>query len=350
MPDIIVTSELASIIKRERTNVTPRLSAKDLSKYIGKSETYISTLERGNIKNIDEDTFIQIFKKINNCSDKEFNDYLNNILNEGLSSIELTEEELENQKWMYQLNLIIRQIPIPTSVVAFIKNSLTELDKTYIDLTNKINENTYLDNKENYEDNKLYILKNQRSAYKFNINNNIINKILNRDIKSTNYITMLGIIYNIFLLKGDGDKVASNYAKDFLLKHKFYNLEQILEARHQHAKKEINTSSSDFSFKLPKYELEFEQSLKSISNYIERLRDIKVNLAYSVVRTVEENLLQYNKDGFVDMIYTIPFGKLLKDCTQEQKQEFLDNIFRLIKDTLDKNESDQTNTEFKHQD
>jgi len=109
MPDISVTLELASIIKRERTNVTPRLSAKDLSKDIGKSETYISTLERGNIKKIDEDTFIQIFKKIKNGSEKEFSDYLNSILNEGLASIELTDEELDKQKWMYQLNYIIRK-------------------------------------------------------------------------------------------------------------------------------------------------------------------------------------------------------------------------------------------------
>ncbi|MVX64628.1 hypothetical protein GKZ28_13090 [Clostridium chromiireducens] len=336
MPDITVTPELASIIKRERSNVTPRLSAKDLSTDIGKSETYISTLERGNIKKIDEDTFIQIFKKIKNVSEKEFNKYLENIFKDGLATRELTDEEKDNQKWMYQLNYIIRKIPIPQSVVDFINESLNELQKTTIDLTNKINENTYCKNKENYEDNKLYVSNNGGWSYKFNLSNDIITRILSRETKSINYIKMLGIIYNIFLLKGEDDSTASEYAREFLQKHKFYDLEEITDARQQQKHKESNTTTSDFSFELPKYELEFDDSLNNISKYINRLRDLKIDLAYSVVRTAEDNLTQYNKDGFIDILYTIPFGKLLNDCSKEQKQEFLNRLFDLIKETKEK--------------
>ncbi|UYZ34182.1 hypothetical protein OD350_18225 [Clostridium beijerinckii] len=335
MPDITVTPELASIIKRERSNVTPRLSAKDLSKDIGKSETYISTLERGNIKNIEQETFVKIFEKIKNGSDDEFSDYLNNILNESLATIKYSKEELEKQKWMKQISLVIRKIPIHPSIVAFIKTSLDELEKTDIDLTNKINENTYFDDKDKYEDNTLYVL-DSGWAYKFNISTDIVSKIITRKTKSTNYITMLGIIYNIFLLKGEDDKTASKHAKEFLQKNEFYNLDEIIEARQKQKETNNTNTNSDTSFVVPKYELEFDDSLKNISKYIAKLRDLNIDLAYSVIRTVEDNLTQYNKDHFIDQFYTIPFGKLLNDCSKEQKQEFLNRLFDLIKEIKEK--------------
>jgi len=336
--DIKITEKLASIIKTER--LKKKLSAKDLSKYIDKSDSYISTLERNKIDYIKEDLLFKIFEKISNSSDKELNEYINNILADTFLDFKLNDKELKKQEWMLQLGLVIRKIPIPKSIIEFINESLIDFNKSELDLTRKINENTYFTDQENYETNKLYVQNDGSWAYRFKLEDNIITDILNKTNRTTNYITMLGIIYNIYLFKGEDNSNAQIKADLFLKEHKFYDLKQIIKVRQQHLNKEINKidTNSDFSFELPKYEMAFDEALTKIKKYINQLRDINIDSAYSIVKAVESNI-DNDSGGFMNVIYSIPFSKLLKDCTKEQKQEFLSNLSKLIASTIEKNKS-----------
>ncbi|WP_252238559.1 helix-turn-helix transcriptional regulator [Clostridium sp. VAP51] len=339
MADIKVTEKLASIIKEERQK--KKISAKDLSKYIGKSDSYISTLERNKIDYIKEDLLYEIFEKISNSSNKELEKYINGILADTFLSFKLNDSELKKQQWVLQLSLIVRQIPIPGKIISFITTTLDELNKTPVDLVRKINDNTYLEDKSDLEPNKLYVKQNGSWSYKFKIDDTLILGILNKSIKTSNYISMLGIIYNLYLFKGEDDTVAKNKADDFLKSNKFYDLKQIVKARQQHLNKEINNQISDeYSFELPKYEEEFDKSLKEIKKYINQLRDMKVDTAFTIVKTTESNLKI--DAGFMNIIYSIPFGELFKKFTKEQKQEFLSDLSRLIKDTVEKNKTSQS--------
>lgn len=344
MADVKITEKLASIIKTERQK--KKISAKDLSSYIGKSASYISTLERNKIDYIKEDLLYKIFEKISNSSQSGLDDYIENILADAFLEFKLNDKELKKQEWMLQLSLVIREIPISMKIVEFIKESLSELNKTEIDLTRKINENTYCDDQENYEFNKLYVENDGRWSYRFKIDDDLIENILNKKIRVINYVTMLGIIYNIYLLKGESDHDAQDKADDFLKSRKFYNLRQIVTARQQSLNKEINQiSSGEYSFELPKYEEEFDKSLKEIRNYISQLRDMKIDTAFTIVKTTESNIKI--DPGFMNVIYSIPFGKLFKDSSKEQKQKFLTSLSKLIKDTLEKNEPQNQDDEYK---
>lgn len=57
-----VTPELASIIKS--TRIVNNVTAKSVAEHIGKSQSYISKLEKGGIKSIEENELISIFKFI----------------------------------------------------------------------------------------------------------------------------------------------------------------------------------------------------------------------------------------------------------------------------------------------
>lgn len=341
MPDITITSNLASIIKEERKKAN--ISAKDLSNYLNKSDAYISTLERGNIKKIDEDTFINIFRKIRDCSNEDANKFLSESITNGLTSINYDEKELAKQTWLLKLNYVIREIPIPKIIVDFINESLVELNKTPDDLTEQINKNQYFDKKENFESNKIYLHPDGWS-YKFNLDPTIIKSILSKKTTSINYITMLGIIYNIYLLKGEDNKNASNLAKDFLKSNKFYTLVEISTARKQHAKKQEITNPDEYSFELPKYEEDIDNSLESIKKYIYKLRDLKVDTAFRVVKTTEANL-KYDA-GFMTVIYTIPFANLFKDLNKEEKQIFLNDLSKLIDKTVNNSKKNLTNDDY----
>lgn len=340
MADIRITEKLATIIKTERQK--KNISAKDLSKYIGKSDSYISTLERNKIDYIKQDLLFKIFEKISNSSSKELKEYMDNILADAFLEFKLNNKELKKQEWMLQLSLIIREIPIPPSIIRFIKESLSELNKSELDLTRKINENTYFPDQNDYEFNILYVENDGSWSYRFKLDDNVILDILNKKIKFINYITMLGIIYNIYLLQGESNAEAQVKAEEFLKNNKFYNLRQVVTARQQHLNKELTQiSSDDYSFELPKYEEEFDKSLKEIKKYITQLRDIKINSAFTLVKTTEANLK--SDAGFMNVIYSIPFSQLFADLTKEQKQEFLTNLSKLIDTTIEKSKPSQIN-------
>lgn len=334
MANITVTPELASIIKRERTNANPKLSAKELSLAIEKSDTYISTLERGNIKKLDSKLFINIFRKIKICSDAEFQNYINTILNDAFTSIKYDEKELKKQEWILQLSLVMRKIPISVNIITFIKESLAELNLTDIDLIRKINANTYLPNPEKLEYNTLKIDDDGLWSYKYKLSDNTINDIVTSKAKTCNFIIMLGIIYNIYLLQGNDNASAQKNANKFLFDNKFYNLNQIYKVRKAELEKTAD-KENPYSFALPEYETDFAKTLDSLKQYINQFRDMNVDSALSMITTVEKNLKLDAQ--FMNVIYKIPFYKLFKDFNVQQKQNFLSKLRTLIDETIEEN-------------
>ena len=334
MANITVTPELASIIKRERANANPKLSAKELSLAIEKSDTYISTLERGNIKKLDSKLFINIFRKIKICSDAEFQNYINTILNDAFTSIKYNEKELKKQEWILQLSLVMRKIPISPNIITFIKESLAELNLTDIDLIRKINSNTYLPNPEKLEYNTLKIDDDGLWSYKYKLSDNTINDIVTSKAKTCNFIIMLGIIYNIYLLQGNDNALAQKNANKFLFDNKFYNLNQIYKVRKAELEKTAD-KENPYSFALPEYETDFAKTLDSLKQYINEFRDMNVDSALSMITTVEKNLKLDAQ--FMNVIYKIPFYKLFKDFNVQQKQNFLSKLRTLIDETTEEN-------------
>jgi transcriptional regulator with XRE-family HTH domain len=334
MPNIKVTDKLIQIIKEERTK--KNFSAKVLSEMVGKSSSYISTLERGKIDFIKDDLFLDIFKKMLNTSDKEFEKYMNDLLADVTMS--LTDEEMKKQEWMLQFSLVIRRIPITDDIIDHINEKLIELNKTPIDLTRKINENTYLDNKDDYEPNTLKIFTVGESVgwgYKYEIKDSLIPDILEKNITSINYIKMLGIIYNLYLFEGFSNVEAIHKSDSFLFEHKFYNLQQISKQRKKKIAKSVMSADEDefYSLEMPSYEKDFDEVLSEILSKINFMRDINIEFSLKTLKRFDKNLKFDSK--FMFTLLQIPFYGM-KDFTFQEKQEVLMKIFDLYKDVLEK--------------
>jgi transcriptional regulator with XRE-family HTH domain len=341
MSQIKMTEKLCLTIKEER--IKNNLSARQLSNKVDRSISYISSLERGKIDNIDEDTFIKIFRTIlSEKSEKDFNDYMNNLLAD--ISFELTQNEINDHEWLLQFSLTIRKLPITQDIIDFIESKLDSLNKTPEDLVNKINENTYLPDKDTLEENKLNVFFNNNKvgwSYKFNLNNTFIEDIINKKITDINYVNMLSIIYNIFLLEEFTTSNAMNEAKKFLKNHKFYTLEEIQSLR----AKKLTKSSDDvfYNIELPDYEIEFDDNLEELIKHMNFFKDLNIKYASESLKTLNRNIGFDPK--FMLAMFNIPFHLLnninLSDETGEEqfkiRQKFLTSVSKLLKETIDSN-------------
>ena len=347
MSKIEITQTLAEIIKSEREK--RNISARKLSEQLGKSITYISLIERKKVQKIDYESLDKIFHAIlHDLDEKSYSEYMKNL--SVTVGLDLDNKDLENEEWLYYFSYIKREIPITDDIIEFIKTSLEELSITSDELISTINKNIGLKNKD-IEDNKL-VINDTSISYKFNLSENVVEEIIQKKKISSNYVLMLGIINNIYILKNYDSQEAIDKAYDFLFSHKFYTLNQIVKSRKQHTQDKNpknNNYSNETEYELPIYEESFKKSLDSLVSYFNFQRDFNILNAIKITDTLNYNL-KYDA-GFMNVIFKIPFFKYFKDFDKEQKQEFLNSLIELIKDTIEKNKTSQINDdEYTHPD
>jgi transcriptional regulator with XRE-family HTH domain len=329
MPNIKLTAKLIDKIKTERTE--NKISAKELSESLERSPSYISTLERGKIDFIEPDLLEDIFRKILNTSQEKLEEFMNTLFSE--MEVQLTDKEKEDYKNIKTYELIIRKIPITKDIIEDIKSRLDQTEKTTTDLIDIINSNLYLEEKETLNDNELFIYTttsdngvNVGWSYKFNVNLNYIENILNGTITSVNYITMLGIIYNLLLLEDVDYTIATAQAEIYLKKHKFYTLSEI-----QSELKKSETEPFYDIDSLPDYEKEYNTKFKDLLNHFKFMRT--TNIEYSL-KAIESLNLNFKFDmKFMFALFNLPFFSL-KSLDFKQRQEVLIKINKILKETI----------------
>lgn len=344
MLQIKITDKLIDIIKQER--IKKNLSARELSTLLGKSQSYISTLERGKIDYIKSDIFIDIFKTILNCSDEEFQKYMNTLLSN--ITYKSGNKNSPEQEWIMQFDYVLRKIPINEDIIDDINTKLLKINKDSKDLLRKINQNQYLEDKDKYKDNEFKVIaaddKISIGACKFNMKQDFIDSVLNKEIKTINYINMRGIVYNLFLLEGFKDSEASNLTDAYLREHKFYTLEELVEARKKAQIQDFQNKKEDFYSleNLPDYEIEFEKHLQKIIGHFKFVRDLNISYALSSIKELDHNFDFDPK--FMLALFKMPFYKLDKFSFKE-KQNFLIKIVKLllieVKSHKDKNSNNK---------
>lgn len=123
MEKFTVTNELAFIIKTLR--LQSGVSSKGLAEYIERSPSYLSKLEKGDIRRIQVNELTRIFDHIVPGTD---------FYNEKLPVIVKTvrsfypELNLVSQIWLLTYDVIMRKVAVPAELREYIKGKLTELD------------------------------------------------------------------------------------------------------------------------------------------------------------------------------------------------------------------------------
>lgn len=338
MPKIKITQKLAETIKNEREN--RNISARKLSELLGKSISYISSIETDKIKSIDPLAFDDIFRAIlDDLDEKAYQNYMNNLTAD--VEFELTKEEKEKETWLIEYDLILRKIPIHNSIIDYINSELTNLNKTIDDLLIQLNKNETI--KEDIQSNKLKVFFNDEKgsigwSYKFEVDKETIEKILNKEKHTCNYITMLGIIYSLNVIKGINFSDSLTLAENFLSEHKFYKVKELRKAKSQNKISKTNKDTSEFYSYLPDEDFDLENQKKILDEHFSVFGELDVLYSLKTIKSLNNNL---KVDlPFMFALFQMPFHKL-KNTPKEKKQELIKTIRKLIDEATVENTYDE---------
>lgn len=328
MPSITVTDELRKLIRSERK--LRKIRVDELSTELKKSTSFISQLENGKIPELDLDTFYKLFDKIIDLPNEKRQEYINNIIKD--LSVKLSPDEIKKQEWMYTFDLQSRLFPITEQLIDFIVDMRKKLNISPENLVEEINMNKDLTDAEKFEYNQLKIEReNNKISYsiRFKFEENLISDIENKKITKINYINMLGIIYNLYLLDGKNKYDAMILAEDLLRKNEFIRLQERSNYIESKLKEKI-AKEEDFEF----YDLvptdlerEFRKSLDEIISGFDYI--CKKNISYAHRQTIQLEKNMNDEIFLMFAIFGLPFNEL-KDLDVETKKDFILKLRTLI--------------------
>lgn len=341
MDNIIpIREELIEIIRTERKKYN--WTANKLSKAIGKSDSYITQIENGNVNNIIRENLDNIFKTITDLEGEEFANYIETLLEDVFKK--LSTKERDNQEWMLYFDQQRRKIPIPNTLIEFIETKLNELNITPKELTQYINENEEIDNPSEYKyPNQIKIDTHDDKRISFSIflelKYTLIGDILSKKKTSINYITMYGIIYHIFKSKESNQTIAQTMTRDILYQNNFLTLTERVKKIEQ--LKEMENNDIKFYDYLPtEHEQKYAELYKTCTQYFSFIRDINIEYAIRNLSILNQNL---NFDRmFMFAVFALPFHKLVSVSSDNRKKLFND-IKSLIQKYKNEEEQEQNN-------
>lgn len=338
MPNIELTDNLRQTIRDLRKKKKKR--GDELSKELGKGASYISQIENGKIKEIDFDLLDEIFRKITDLPESQYNEFLDNLLNN--VSSHLTKEELQHEKWMHQFNHEVRQYPIPDALIEFIQNSLYKLNYTPEEFVKIINQNRGLENISLPEPNKLQIeivdsgngSFGVYSSIRFEFPEDFISKIISKETKTINYVNMQGILFNIFLSEGCSFEDAHKKTDALLYENKFYTIKQRNKIIRDTLKEktEKNESFTFYDIQPTDYDRQYAKIKSEINDGLNFLRD--KNIVYACERLDELVKNMHDDLGLIIAIMSCPIYKI----DDHQKHSFWADYQNLVKSYIDKSQ------------
>lgn len=344
-----VTPELAATLKslRIQNNVT----AKSIAELIGKSASYISKLEKAEIKTIKESELTTIFNFIY-CDVENGREITDSILKKIYNTIELryTEEEIDRQSWWTTYDTVLRLIPVPADLIDDIVARMKAIGLTSNTLCERINANEGISpqvtNIDRYPFNewKAFVKNHKPDFYfiKMKVDVNIINRILSKEVEDSNYVTMLAISYYLRKIERFGTEIVipeeenknlNIEARDYLNKFKFFSIEEkykinklakseeeresLISTFDQENRQLVNKILVDFKIFS---DLDIRYSNKIFSILIANLKwDLPFMMAMSGVEFCElENISHSNKKNMLNEIRSIV--KKYKEMPEEQRK------------------------------
>jgi transcriptional regulator with XRE-family HTH domain len=316
MPQVSITKQLGEAIKELR--VSQKVKSKDIASAIGKSSTYISKLEGGNILKIDYKDLMTIFHTI--FSDKDtfqikFEEFI------GKCSIKLT--EAEKQLWLLNMDMVERQIPIEPELIDYCNDQLNKINVSAKQVVAKINLNEDISNIDfsKYQKNFYYFGNDNNAFIIMNIKLEDIEKILSKEVTTCNYVTMESFMYNLLKFVIPDFEQAHNKALEILTHYKFYSiLEKQKLLKQTHTPEEVDLLLTDF-------EKVNRDAKHKIDTFIKQFSTL--NIKYT-----NEKLLALSKSFEADPSLAIAYIGIdispLKDLSTDDKRAFLNDISKLV--------------------
>lgn len=209
-----VTPELAETIKSMR--IQHNVTSKAVAKHIGKSQSYMSKLERGEIKFVDESILTAIFMYVFYGND-EAERHIDAVLEQIFDSLELrySDKDIENQLWFDTFDTVKRVLPIPGEMIDDLVSRMAAMNVTAAQLCERINANEDIqpevDNQDQYPFNEwqAWVVDHQIifRFIKMKVDLQVIEAILKKEVTDSNYVTILSIIYYLKKIEKYGARI-----------------------------------------------------------------------------------------------------------------------------------------------
>lgn len=313
-----VTPELAETIKSVR--IQNHVTAKSVAEHIGKSQSYMSKLEKGDIKSIQEEELTRIFRFVFG-SDKGFQDFLNSALGKIFETLELrfTDEEIAEQLWFDNYDTVLRLIPVPDELVNCLNARLRSIRLSIDELCARINANEGISpkvvNTDRYPFNEWQpFVVNHKIEFTFikmRVAVSDITNILERKTLTANYVTVLAIAYyiiktekygSIVQISEDDDLTVMREAQDCLSSYRFYSIAvKNRLSRQAHSNDERNELLSSF-------DRENISLVNEVLKYIKLLSEIDIANTNKQLTGFVNNLKW--DGGFMMRLLSIPFADM----------------------------------------
>ena len=332
MPRAEVTQSLAETIRSIR--IRNKIKSKELANNINKSTSYISKLEKGEIRSIDTDELYLVLNYISkNEPDLNLADQIYKTLN-----INYSAKEIEDQLWFYNYDTMKCLLPIPKLLVDKMNNLINNLNITRNYLLFRINSNEALSEKDINDESipfNLWYLTNPSDPYhkciKIKISEKQINAILDETIDVAPYMIVFCILF--YLLKIEKYQETTKiddelYQKlmdetaEILGDFKFYSISEKnnLFAEKQ-AKDDINSILSSFDI----------DNIEIINNILENFQIA----TQQNIKSTNKQLKAFNENmdwdlGFMLKLIGLNYNCLKKTSVNNKKQ-LLSDIEQIIK-------------------
>ncbi len=334
-----VTPELAYTIRSARTQ--KNVTAKAVAEHINRSQSYMSRLEKAEIKTIDEDILSSILMFIYS-NEKSEEPSLDSILDNIYSTLQLqySDSEIDQQLWFFNYDTVYRTIPIPRALVDNFSEEMKKLGITTSDLCHRINANEgILPEIVDYDDypfNEWQArVENHKIVYcfiKMKVTEQDVSRILNKEVDKTNYVLALSISYYLNKIKLYGSQVVLSYsenmdltrqAKEYLNKYGFYSIAE----KNRLSKLAKNQDERDRL--LSTFDRENQKLVTQIVAGIKVFSDLDIQNSNRVLSSVTRNM-EWDL-GFLMSLAGLRFHEL-EGLSHNKKTELLSKINRLIKE------------------
>lgn len=348
MPKVIVDKQLADTLKTMRQERS--MPARQLAEEWGKSPSYVSKLENGTIKSIEQEELIQCLRIIvGNTLDDSYIDELFKTV-----SYKYSQKEIEDLLWLYNFESVYRRIPVPKDIVMDINMQMSKNSITLEQLIDKINGNEFLPaalNADKQSPTNIWIRykdDSEEGTYiKMCLSIDKVQAILERKADISNYVTLLAVVLYLFriidypyvdtLTTEQGDAL-NRKARKFLEEHKIYTLtrkKQLLEEAE--TEEQINE-------KLSKYDGDNRHIINAVIEGLVFYSDFDVASANEEISSFTKNL--HWDSPFIMQIAGMPFYQL-KDCSFRVKKQILAKIEGVFEEYMGMPEKERRMEEYK---
>lgn len=349
MAKVEVTPILADSIKTLRTQ--KGISSRRIASTIGRSPSYFSKIENGNIKSIDKSELDRIFDVITG-DDRSLDKQIDSLY--ATLKIKYSAEEIKEDLWFLNYDTVRRYIPIPSELIDDINNRIVQSQISIDYLVERINGNDDIPPKyrtdPEYDFNEWQVYGKDipgEQYIKMSVSTQQIEKILKKETKASNYVTILGIAYYLTKIEKykdlqelpyDESKRLMEGTVNYLNSHKFYSIAE-KERLLSHA-----TSTEDRQRILTSFDKENMDLINDMLSGFKVFSELNIEFTNKQLTAFIANL-HWDASLMLNLI-GIPFNELER-ISFTLKQEMLTDIKQIVKkyqDIPDEEKSIETYT------